>query len=476
MSSRQGLGRRAFLRGLGGVTVGLPFLNAIHGKAEAQAQRPKRVVLFFHPQGTLDNRWRPSTTGSLSSAALPYILSPLESVKSHINVLSGIDNVVSPMNRASNGHNGAGRSLFTCQPFVGVKQGQNPDNGPADGPSFDWSVGPRIQGDAPRPVVNLGSTDQSLGEYTAFWTASGQAANIIGSAQTAISTLFTGVATGGGSTPAPTPSREEVFRGRRPSVVDAVLGGYRRLSSRVPSEDRARLDAHMEQIRALETLQGGPGGVAVAGCARPTTSFPSGYNARSSDYDHLTAPAQLENAVMALACDVTRTISMQFPDYHDPRFPFLFNNDRNRVVQGARTYDSFHTMVHEAVPNSDRTGQDNLALGFRWYMEQLANFVQRLSEIEDGPGQTLLDNTLVVAMSEFGNGGTHSTAALPVVLAGNLGGRLQTGRHLSLNGYTTGDVFTTVQSLLVNDTTPFGMTGNDGSGRPFHRGLLPGLV
>lgn len=477
MSSRN-LGRRAFLRGVGGVSVGLPFLNAIHGRAGAQAvaQRPKRLVVLFHPQGTFYNRWKPATTGALS-AALPSILSPLEPYKSRLNVLSGIDNIVSPLNTASNGHNGAARSILTCQPFVGVKNGQNPDNGPADGPSFDWAIGARLKGDAPRPVVNFGSTDTSFGEYTVFWTKAGEAASVVTNATTAMNTLFTGIKTTTTTGTPVAPSSEELFRGRRPKVVDSVLSSFNRLSARVPSEDRARLQSHIEQINALEKLQSGPSAVALASCAKPKLTFASGYDARSSDYDNLTATAQIENAVMALACDVTRIVTLQFLDYHDPRFPFLFNNNRNGLVQGnTRTYDSFHTMVHEAAPNSDTRGVDNLANAYRWYMQQVAAFAKRLSEIEDGPGQTLLDSTLILSISEFGNGGNHDPAQLPVLLLGNLGGRIQTGRHLDLTGYTTGDLYTTLQSLLIGETAPFGMTGANRAGRPFHKGLLPGLT
>jgi len=133
-------------------------------------------------------------------------------------------------------------------------------------------------------------------------------------------------------------------------------------------------------------------------------------------------------------------------------------------------------MVHEAGPNSDAKGVDNLSQAYRWYMQQVANLVERLSSIEDGPGQTLMDSTLILSISEFGNGGNHDTAQLPVLLLGNLGGRIQTGRHLDLTGYTTGDLYTTVQSLLVGDTTPFGMTGANRAGRAFHKGMLPGLT
>jgi hypothetical protein len=138
-------------------------------------------------------------------------------------------------------------------------------------------------------------------------------------------------------------------------------------------------------------------------------------------------------------------------------------------------------MVHEAGDNKDATGVDHLSTGFTWYMQQVANLWKRLGEVEEGPGQTLADNTLVLAISEFGDGAHHYTVGLPVVLVGSLGGKLKTGQHLDMTGYTSGDLYTTLQAITTGDTTEFGMTGSlsnatKDNGRAFHKGLLPGLT
>ncbi|MFM2417778.1 MAG: hypothetical protein RL385_2501 [Pseudomonadota bacterium] len=478
MSKHASLSRRSFLGGITGAAIGLPYLASFHGEAAAQSARPLRLIMVFHPQGTIARRFAPSATGALPST-LPDLLTPLNKHRSRLTVLSGVSNVVSAMNTASNGHNTAGRSIFTCQPFVGVKQGQSPDNGPADGPSFDWAVGPRMRGDAPRAVVNLGIADIGLGEYTAFWQGSGQAAGILGNPRSAADTLFSSIASGSNTqTQAAAPSRAELLRGRRARTVETVLGGYQRLSARAPKEDRVRLEAHMEQLRALDRVTGSGGTQMLASCSKPGLSSVSGnYDAGSSEFDDKSATAQIENAAMLLACDVTRVVTLQFAEYHDPRFPFLFNGDNGAVVRGSHTYGDWHAMIHEARAGGDTQGESNLASGMRWYMAQVAALADRLASIEDGPGQTLLDNTLILAMSEFGDGSVHDTSNLPVTLIGNLGGKIRSaGQHVRAADYSTGDLFTTLQTALTGDTTPFGITGRRDDGTPFHRGAIPGLI
>jgi hypothetical protein len=470
MSVARQLGRRAFLRGAGGAMIGLPFLHALSGRGHAQATRPMRVVVFFHPQGMLQDRWQPAI-GTLTSA-LPPLLAPLESYKSQLLVLSGIDNVVAGMNTASNGHNGAARSLLTCQPFQSVRQGQNPANAPADGPSIDAVLGARLRGGAARLVINLGVSDEGLGENAVFWSGAGQSATINCDPRAATSALFANVVPKTEPAPARTPA--QLLRSRRASVLDAVGAGVARLAQRVPGEDRARLDAHLAQVRALELSSNGAGELAQASCGMPTNTFPGGYSAGSPSYDDVSANAQIENLVMGLACDLTRVTTLQFTQYHSPNFAYLFGGDPQAVLRGSRTYSDWHAMVHEAAASGDAQGVENLARGYTWYMQKLALLVKRLGEIEDGPEGTLLDSTLVLSITEFGNASQHATSRLPVLLIGGLGGRLRTGRHLDMTGYTTGDLFTTVQAITTGVADPFGITGA-WQGRAFHRGLLPDL-
>ena len=70
------LSRRALLRGLGGVALGLPLLQTLPRVARAQGAFPKRLVVFFNPNGTLKELWSPRG-GTETDFALPPLLAPL---------------------------------------------------------------------------------------------------------------------------------------------------------------------------------------------------------------------------------------------------------------------------------------------------------------------------------------------------------------------------------------------------------------
>jgi hypothetical protein len=164
--------------------------------------------------------------------------------------------------------------------------------------------------------------------------------------------------------------------------------------------------------------------------------------------DEQAAKAFIDMMVMCFACDLTRVGTLQFTDYHDPHFPWL-----GLPIPG--TYDSWHTMIHE-VPNGGDPAPVQGAMD--WYMDRLAYLITSLASTPDGPDGAgrLLDRMLVVSTSEFGNGGTHSTAELPYVLAGQAGGALTTNRHVNASGRTSGELYAGFLRLFGFDDTCFG--------------------
>src|SRR3954468_10304649 len=64
--------RRNFLRGLGGVTLGLPFLETFAPRkaAAATAAAPKRLAVFFNHNGVNMDKWFPASAyGALTAAS-----------------------------------------------------------------------------------------------------------------------------------------------------------------------------------------------------------------------------------------------------------------------------------------------------------------------------------------------------------------------------------------------------------------------
>src|SRR5262249_62075589 len=65
----------------------------------------------------------------------------------------------------------------------------------------------------------------------------------------------------------------------------------------------------------------------------------------------------------------------------------------------------------------------------RFYCSQLAYLAGRLDAMREGEG-TVLDNSCLMFISSMWSGSKHDSTRVPVVLAGGLGGTLETGRVL----------------------------------------------
>src|SRR5947208_11265614 len=89
--ARKALRRRTFLRGMG-ATVALPLLDAMVPALSAKSVKTTpRLGFIYIANGVIQNQWIPAATGR--DFALPPILKPLEPVRSHINVLSGLSHL-----------------------------------------------------------------------------------------------------------------------------------------------------------------------------------------------------------------------------------------------------------------------------------------------------------------------------------------------------------------------------------------------
>jgi hypothetical protein len=86
-----------------------------------------------------------------------------------------------------------------------------------------------------------------------------------------------------------------------------------------------------------------------------------------------------------------------------------------------------------------------------WHAEMFAHLLGRLRDLQEGDG-TMLDNTVVLWVTDVAVGNTHDLTNMPFVLAGGGGGTLRTGRYVRFNGTPHNDLlFTLLQVMDVND-------------------------
>lgn len=463
------LGRRRLLQGAGAALT-LPMLESFLPKASAQGRPPTRLVVITTGQGTLLPRWTPPSADG-APLQLSELLMPLTPFRDQLAVVSRVSNRM-PRYHRSNGHNAPGHTLLNahlCTTSANADGQLLPSGSRTEvqqgttciGPSIDHAIAAQLG--APLPL-NLTVNGTGLGENRMYYRVDparpseprGARAEprYINDPRTVFDELL--ASTGGGE--GPTTLRDRL-RGQRGRVIDAARSSYGSLSSRVSAADRGRLEAHAARLSDLERRLDS---FEAATCDDPTLSMPAGYgDAGRAD---LHWQAQIDVMVTALSCNVTRVAAIHDSSYHGPSFPFLTAPIPDRLAR----YDGvslpggpvsgWHAQVHGDTggrPNDN----SNLAAGFRFYATQVAYLLDRMRAIEE-PGGTLLDNSLVLWISEFGNGAVHSSDDLPVVLAGGAGGNLRGGRHIVASGATTGDLFTSMHRLLGLDVDSFGFAGD----------------
>ena len=109
----------------------------------------------------------------------------------------------------------------------------------------------------------------------------------------------------------------------------------------------------------------------------------------------------LDLAVLALQCDRTRVLTYM-----------LGNAGGNRPLDFLGIPLGLHMLSH-----TEET--EFLTTAGRWVLGHWTYLVQRLAETPDVDGGRLLDNTLVLFVSEFGDGALHLGYDMPVLLAGS---------------------------------------------------------
>jgi hypothetical protein len=396
MSSRR-ISRRTLLRGAGGIAIGLPFLDIMARSERASADAPtipQRFVVFFSPNGTIRERWKP--TGGETDFTLSTILAPLEPFKDKLIVIDGIDNEAAKHGPGDDHMKGMGCMLTGTELLSGTTQGGCCEPaGLAGGISVDQKIAQAIGTSTKFKSVEFGVQSKSSGTvwgYSAYADGNqplppeNNPANIfkrvfadVGTDQNALNRIAA----------------------ERKSVLDAVSASYSALSPKLGQSDKQKLDLHLSQIRDLETRLTVPADVG-ASCVKPV--LPSTIDFNSNDKFPDVGKLQMDLLVMALACDLTRVASLQWEmSVGGTRFTWL-GMDRGH-----------HDMSHDGDDNTDTV--DKLTQINVWYSQQLLYLMTAMSKIQEGPG-TMLDHTLIFWVNELSRGNVHSHPNMPFVLAG----------------------------------------------------------
>jgi hypothetical protein len=404
--TKKALPRRTFLRGMG-VTLAMPMLDAMVPALSAGAGGPvPRLGFIYVANGVIQNQWKPATVGA--GFELPPILKPLEPVRDHLNVLSGLSHLqADTFGDGTGDHPRASAAWLTgvhaydrTRPGVEVRLATTADQLAAR------EIGRTTQVPSLELHVDF-ATQGSCDSGDCFYvnTVSWRNPTTPNPTESHPRIVFERLFGDGGS------AAERSARARDTgSILDSLTEEVKSLAKALGPGDTGKLSEYLDSVREIEQrIQNTEkqGALSVDLPDRPV-DIPDSFDEHTK--------LMLDLVALGFRADITRVFTMIFsrelstrtfanigvPEQHHPTSHH--RNDPELIAKKARI-DTYHVQL-------------------------LTYFLTKLQAARDGDG-SLLDQSLIMYGGGMGDGNLHRHSDLPCLLIGGLGGRFKTGRHLA---------------------------------------------
>jgi hypothetical protein len=420
--------RRKVLKGVlhgSAVTVALPMLDCFldgNGMALASgAPIPPRFGTWFWPCGINAKRWYPEKLGA--DYAMNAETAPLEPYKKKLTVFSGFNVILSGTPNFTHWSGIMGTLTGTCP----VKGGDGV--GASQAATIDCLVADEIGAKTRFKSIDLSCTGQSGVSYSM------RAGSTMNPTEVDPVQLYRRLYGPEFQDPNKGDFKPDPSIMLRQSVLSSVKESRDELMRTVGVADRARLDQYFTSLRGTEqqlALQLEKPAPAEA-CVVPSEPVQS---ERGTTWEAVlkTHEALAQLLVMALACNQTR----------------VFHVAMSIAVSNIRKTGSpvaLHELTHEEAIDEQLGYQPQATFFMEKNMEAFATMLRLMDSIKEGDG-TLLDHSLVLALSESGFAKWHTLESLPMIVAGSASGKWRTGQHIAGKGDPTTRVGLTIQQVL----------------------------
>lgn len=406
--------RRTMLRAAG-AALALPWLESVdanRGHASERLQRPPtRMCFWYVPNGVHLPTWFPKRDGIL--VELPETLKPLQFARSHLSCFHGLTHNSAMTNGDDEGcGHGQGSASF----LTGAQAFRSQDDVRV-GISIDQLYAKHVGAATPLPSLELGCESPRSGNAFGYsgtykthisWRTAESPAPYEINPKLVFDRLFT---QGNDSLTQATVAERDFYR---KSILDYVQEDAHQISRRLATADKRKLDQYMTSVREVEKrIQNRPQAMEIdgKGLVRPE-GIPE-------DFDHHLR-AMCDLMVLAFETDRTRAASfMLTKEATDRNYPWLGFTDGH------------HELSHHG---NDDDKNAKLRVIDRYHVSMLAYMVEKMMQVEEADGTTLLDNSMVLYGSGISDGDRHDHVNLPVILLGkggvsSSGSVLGSGRH-----------------------------------------------
>jgi len=402
--TKKALSRRTVLRGIG-ASLALPYLDAMVPALRAVTTKPtQRFGFFYMPNGVAMNHtgvnyWKPQTVGP--DFEFSPILSPLESYRQQVMVISGLHNRAAESLGDGNGDHT--RSTASWLTGTHIKRTEGSDL--RAGTSLDQVIASRYKKDTPLPSLELAILPNS----------------VTGGCDTGYSCAYgTTLSWSSPTTPLPTQSSprlvfEQLFGDggsaedqraaarMKGSLLDSAIQEMHGLQAKLGPADRSTVSDYLDVLREVERriqqTEAKNAESPSAAYERPGIGVPERFD------DHAKLMFDLQH--LAFQADITRVTT------------FMYGAEqRARMYPEIGLNESHHSMSHHG------NAPDNLAKYTKlctWHVELFAYLVEKMRNTPDGDG-SLLDHSLLMIGGGMSDGNIHSHMDVPIALVGGANG------------------------------------------------------
>ncbi|MFO0593716.1 MAG: DUF1552 domain-containing protein [Myxococcaceae bacterium] len=408
--------RRQFLKGLGGVTLALPFLESLLPRAAwGQSMRHRFFAVVRAGNGIVQEgsevgeRFWPRSVGAITANDLKVTNADRATsvIGDYADRLLMVKKVKLPFARNSCGHAEAIPQVLTAQDHTG-----GTSNSPlAKGRSVDWLMSDKLNGAGSSPLIFMAGPTSAYIGFGLSWSAPQVRAAAEHSPLSAYMRL-----TGLSSAP---PEVQQLVATRRKSVNDLVRAQLREVVGKpqLSAKDKQRLQQHLDAVRDMELQMTCDLDAAQVASVRGITS------PEANDVRPDATKAFMDLIAWSFNCRLNHVAVLQVGH----------GNDGTEYTIGGTKFPSFHWISHRIyadgadgtpIPNAvDLHSQvDRMHLGLYKHL------LDRLDSYASPNGGTLLDDCVACWTNDLGDGPPHDASNTPWIIAGSGGGLLKTGQ------------------------------------------------
>ena len=440
--------RRSFLKGVG-AAIALPTFGSLGVKSSSAASllasperalaqtatgAPLRTAYLYFPNGAIPSAWWPTKSGK--DFEFSETLKALEPLRDSLQVMGGLDNVSANPGSDGGGDHARGGGTFLTnvrlnKSSTDLRAGVSIDQAIANKvghltrlPSLELSC------EANRRTGNCDSGYSCAYQYNISWKTATTPMASEANPRLVFERLF------GAGRPNERLANLELRRAQQKSVLDFVMEDARRMQSRLQKTDKMKLDEYLTSVREIERR------IELAerhGDAETNAETPEGIPVSYEEHMQM----MFDLLLMAFQTDSTRVATF-----------CLAHDGSNRSFSEIGVVEGHHELSHH---QNKQHKIDKIKKIDRWYIKQLSQFLTRMESTKDIDGNSILHNSMIMFGSGNADGNRHTHVNLPIIMAGQGGGKMQAGRFVDYKDTPLANMHLTMAHQMgVRDLKRFG--------------------